>query len=199
VNSMVADTSREPVRCRVVGVSPVVIMLYSFPAPYLAIREYGETSTGIARAANEDPLFPTHPSGSEATACILIACAWEATQLLKTSAQSPTLGLYGLRTPPKSRIDGGVLMIAHTGSLVAIDRIRESMRITEKRGWVEKLAPFMAERYGEKGHRNAVECSVRAYRASGRVMGLADSLFGRYFPKAKMPKGLLLESRSAVR
>lgn len=190
---MAADTSREAflghAAARSVDPGVVVTMLYGFPASYVAIRDYGEIGPGIARAATSDPLFPSRHEGAEATACLLVAWAWEATRFMKASAPSPSLGIYALRPPPGAR--GSTAMIAHEASLAAIDRMRESMRFSVGRVWCERLAPFVAECRGEQGP------TPRVLEESFRVATLAAGLLERYFPSSGKFAGLLGSGHSA--
>lgn len=191
---MAADTTREAplghAAARAVDPGIVVTMLYGFPASYAAIRDYGEIAPGIARAATSDPLFPSRLEGAEATACLLVAWAWEATRFMKASAPSPSLGIYALRPPPGAR--GSVAMIAYEASLAAIDRMRESMMFSRGRAWHERLAPFVAECRGERGPTSAV------LEESLRVATLAAGLLDRYFSSTERPMRLLLAQDSAT-
>ena len=163
---------------RNVAPSVVVTMLYWFPVSYSAIRDFGEIGPAIAEASNTDPLFPNHLSGAEATACLLVAWAWEATRFMKNAAPSPSLGLYALR-PPRGT-SGSTVSIVKTASLVAIDRMREGMRLSEGRRWYERLAPFVAECRGKSGPTPDV------VRTSVEVMMLMESLLRRNFRAAPL-------------
>ncbi len=162
-------------------------MMYGFPSTFAAIRDYGEVGPGIARAATEDPLFPTRPEGAEATACLLVAWAWEATRFMKTAASSPSIGIYALRPPPGASAVSAT--IAFEASLVAIDRMRESMLFSRQRAWHERLAPFVAECRGEKGP------LPKVLEESLRVATLADSLLSQHYLTKSVSrfKALLLE------
>lgn len=182
----VVQSSTSP---RLVGVPKLTSILYSLPAPFVALRDYPEIASGMARAANSDPLFPHHPAGSEATACLLVAAAWHATRFVRTAARGRTLGLYGIRIPPNARVRASTVMLASSSSLVAVDRIRESLRRSEGMPWGRRLAPLVAE---QRGEREGAPASQAAELEGASMMMLAERLLSRYFPKARMPRGLLL-------
>lgn len=144
-----------------------------------AIRDYGEIGPAVATSATDDPLFPGSAAGAEATACMLVAWAWEATRFQKNAAPSPAMGLYALRPPRDARVRGDLLTVVRTASLVAIDRMRDGMRLTEGRAWYERIAPFVAECRGARGPtKDVVETSLR-------VSSLAETLLARHYLRKK--------------
>lgn len=113
---------------RPVGRNAVLRVLYRVGRG-VGWRYYAIVARGIADAANDDPIFPREPSGCEATACLLVALAWEATRLLPYAGIAPDgrRGLYRLRTPMNVD-DGRVVTDPWKASHVAVDLTRESLR-----------------------------------------------------------------------
>ncbi len=159
-------------------------MLYSFPCSPTVARTFSEIANAIANAANQDPLFPRHASGCEATVCLLVALAWQGSRFQKWIMRgNRNMGLFQIRIPEGQKVSSSVVMLPVTSAFVAIDRLRESFRKSEGQPLGERLAFFVAESSGEEARP-----SPRSTHTSRETMILADRLFLRYFPKARMPK-----------
>lgn len=139
---------------------------------------HGEISEAIARAANQDPLFPNRYDGCYRTAAILIALAWYGSRFQPTivTGNGQIFGLYGIR-PPKTDARGkpitsNILTNPHDASLIVIDLVRQSMMADKKRVWEERLFSYCD---GQK-HDSPMHQSLS-------VMLLADEITKNHFPK----------------
>ncbi len=168
------------------------VLYGAFPIHPAVARDYSEIAVGISSAANADPLFPRSPAGSEATACLLVALAWTSSQMRKgaISADGRSLGLYQLQIPKGQRVQSSLVILPHTGSLVAIDRIRSGFAESLRRPLAERLVSFMVRDQGRT--------EAKALPLSAQTMVLADRLLTRYFPRAKDHGGLRLLSSATA-
>lgn len=154
---------------------------------------YGEISQAIERAVNQDPIFPHHEAGSEATASILVALAWYESKFHKSviGDQGQSFGLFQIQ-PPTANVPGKLLLLPANATFIAIDLIRTSFRQCEGRPWVERLSWYIAS--------NNFVCKgaphpIIAKKSMDRLM-LAQQLFAQFFQKEneddgrKLPPGL---------
>jgi len=92
-----------------------------------------ECCDAIARASTVDPIFPDEPAGSEATAAILVAIAWEASRFSPYTRQGPFLGLFRMRPPVNPPVTADMFLLPHPAALHAVDLARTSMAICASR------------------------------------------------------------------
>jgi hypothetical protein len=104
------------------------------------VRRYPEIAQAIAYAANDDPLAPDDAWGSEATAAILIAYAWEKSRFDPHLVRGYRLGLFQIRPPIDPPVLANTLLLPRTAALVAVDLVRQSVDILHRRPWQERLA-----------------------------------------------------------
>lgn len=134
-------------KARPVSDAKVMKMLYTFNAPASEIRDFGEISTAIAKAATEDPIFPELEEGSEITAAMLVSLAWHESRFSRSAVgdQGRSFGLYQIQ-PGVHKIDSKLLTLPSSASYVAIDLMRQSVKwcFKNKRPWTHMLAWYAA-------------------------------------------------------
>lgn len=107
-------------------------------------ERFGLIAEGISGAANSDPLFPRDLGGSEATACVLVAIAWEGSRLQPyTRSVDHRYGLYRIRPPNYPRTSMSLYQHPRSCSSVAVDLVRESLRRSTRLPPGERLAWFL--------------------------------------------------------
>ncbi len=157
----------------------VIAMLYNLEPYGSHVPAYGEVSSAMAKAANEDPLFPQHEAGCEVTACILIALAYQASKF-HTSLIREGLGLYQI-LPPSPEIDGSLLLNPINASFIVLDLVRQSFRRCEDRPWFERLSWYVAP--------DAQPSHLTIKKSMERLI-LAQELFRKHFPNSPLPTKL---------
>lgn len=170
---------------RVVSEAAVSLMLYQLEGYGSNVTAYGEISFAIAKASNEDPLFPEHESGCEATACILVAMAWHGSKFHPNliGLGGRTFGLYQLR-PPTEEIDGSLMLTPINASFIALGLVRQSFQECEAMPWPERLTAFVTANGSEGASRHEI------VKKSMERLVLAHELFRRFFPAATLPNKL---------
>lgn len=168
---------------RAVTEAVVIAMLYQLEPYGSHVPAYGEIAASMVKASNEDPLFPEHESGSEATASILVALAWQESRfhpnVIGDSGKS--FGLYQIQ-PPTAKVDGSLLLLPMNASYIAVDLIRQSFRHCESRPWPERLSWYVAS--------NGCPTHPIIVKKSMERLILAQELFRKFFPKAVLPTTL---------
>lgn len=145
-------------------------------------REYPLIARGIADASTNDPLFPRELSGSEATAALLVAYAWDASRLLPYGRSGDHVGIYRIRPPSWPATRGSLLMDPRQASLVAVDLLRQSLERCRAMPTDHRLAWIL-----DLGHRVGIPPAAMT-RAdpivlgrSERIMKHAITIFDRHF------------------
>jgi len=167
----------------------VIAIMYALEPYGSYVPSYGETAAAITHASNDDPLFPQHEGGSEATATILIALAWYESKFHANviGDHGKSFGLFQIQ-PPTAKVDGSLLLLPRNAVFIAVDLIRTSFRQCEKRPWTERLSWYVASN-GSPDHPIIVKKSME------RLL-LAQELFRRHFPKSAMPPALPAKGES---
>ncbi len=139
-------------------------------------------STGISEAANADPLFPTELAGSEATACLLAAYAWELSRLWLYTRSAGRHGLYRLRPISYPRTVMNLYHDPRSSSAVAIDLMRESVARSSRSPGPDRLA-WMIELGDRPGAPPAdgSRASDKARRTSRSVLANAKRLLRSHY------------------
>ncbi len=164
---------------RTVSEATVIAMLYNLEPYGSHVPAYGEVASAMSKASNEDPLFPEHEAGCEATACILIALAYQASRF-HTSLIREGMGLYQI-LPPSPTIDGSLLLVPINASFIVIDLVRQSFRHCENRPWFERLSWYVSP---------GTEPNHLTVKKSMERLILAHELFRKHFPHSVLPTAL---------
>lgn len=168
---------------RAVTEAAIMTMLYALEPYGSHVPSYGETAAAIQHASNDDPLFPEHEAGSEATATILIALAYHETHFHPNliGDHGKSFGLFQIQ-PPTAKIDGSLLLVPRNATFIAVDLIRQSFQHCAARPWIERLSWYVASN-GCPDHPVIVKKSMER-------LVLAQELFRKYFPKSHLPLAL---------
>lgn len=177
---------------RLVSEVAVLAMLNNLEPYGSHVPAYGEISAAMAKASNEDPLFPQHEAGSEVTACILVALAHQESRFHPNviGDKGKSFGLYQIQ-PPTAKVDGSLLLIPVNASFVAVDLIRQSFSHCSARPWPERLSWYVASN-GCPSHPVIVKKSME------RLI-LAQELFRKHFPKSVLPTALPAKGETGKR
>ncbi len=161
----------------------VIAMLYNLEPYGSHVPAYGEIAAAMTKASNEDPLFPEHEAGSEATASILVALAYQESRFHPNviGDGGKSFGLYQIQ-PPTAKVDGSLLLVPMNASFIAIDLIRSSFRHCEARPWPERLSWYIAS--------NGCPTHPVIVKKSMERLILAQELFRKHFPKSALPSNL---------
>lgn len=163
----------------------LMAMLYHLEPNSPHVPRYGEIALAIEKASNQDPLFPQHEAGSEATAAILVSLAWHESRFHPNIVgdNGKSFGLFQIQ-PPTAKLQANVLLQPATASFIAIDLIRSSFSYCSDRPWVERLSWYIASGRGCRDpHPVVVKKSMQ------RLM-VAQQLFAKFFPHEKLPPAL---------
>lgn len=125
-----------------VSEATVINMILRLGGTAKARRDYPVIAQGIARAASNDPLFPAR-TGAQATACILVACAWTSSRLRPYVRNGNRIGLFQIRPPSFPKVSTDTLLHPGQAALIAIDLIRTSVQKMARRPWEERLAWYL--------------------------------------------------------
>ncbi len=168
---------------RLVSEAAVIAMLYNLEPYGSHVPAYGEVAAAMTKASNEDPLFPQHESGSEATACILVALAHQESRFHPNiiGDHGKSFGLYQIQ-PPTAKVDGSLLLIPVNASFIAVDLIRQSFSHCAARPWPERLSWCVAS--------NGCPTHPVIVKKSMERLILAQELFRKHFPKSDLPLAL---------
>lgn len=110
---------------RVVVAGSIVRVLQGYPLDARARHAVVTTAEGIARASNEDPLFPDTENGAAATAAILVAIAWLRSRVDPYSQDGAFVGLFRMRPTETPRITVNALLLPGSASRFAVDLVRQ--------------------------------------------------------------------------
>lgn len=168
---------------RLISEATVIAMLYNLEPYGSHVPAYGEIAAAVTKASNEDPLFPQHEAGCEATATILIAVAYNASRFHTSliGMQGQTFGLFQIR-PPNEKLNGSLLLMPLTAVFIAVDLIRQSFAACVDKPWPEKLTHFVLQ--NERADRFLVA------KKSMESLILAHELFRKHFPQSVLPTAL---------
>lgn len=168
---------------QLISQTTIMAMLYHLEPMGPYVPHYQEIATAVTKAANEQPLFPQHESGSQATAAILISLAWYESRFHTNVVgdNGKSFGLFQIQ-PPTAKVDGKLLLLPMNAAFIATDLVRESFRQCEKRPWTERLSWYVSSN-GCPKHPIIVKKSME------RLM-LAQQLFAKFFPKSELPPAL---------
>lgn len=157
----------------------VMSMLYALVPSGPHVPAYGEIAHAMTIASNNDPLFPHHEAGAEATVCILIAIARTESDFHPNAVgdNGQSLGLYQIQ-PPTANVDGKLLLVPINASHIAIDLVRTSFRECADRPWFERLAWYISSNTCKNKGRGVLRQSVEK-------MALATELFAKFFSQSK--------------
>jgi len=174
-----------PFIAEAVGQSSVISLLYHLESMGPHVGFYGEIALGISNASNQDPLFPAHEAGCEATACILAALAYSRSRFHQSlwSKHLGTMGLYQIQ-PPTVTVPAKMLLLPKDASYVALDLVRYSFRKLKNQPVRERLTLFYAAQGETK--------KVKAIQKGMEVMLSAEQLMGRFYPRRPNMKLLAL-------
>lgn len=166
---------------RAVAEPAVMAMLYALESSSPHVPKYGEIAMSIVKAANEDPLFPGHVAGAEATACILTALAWKESRFHANviGDNGHSFGLYQIQ-PPTSKTRGELLLLPVNASIIATGLIHQSFSECKNLPWTDRLSWYIASAGCKDPH------PVIRQKSRERLI-LAQQLFARFFPQATMP------------
>jgi hypothetical protein len=159
----------------------LAIMMKLVPAaPWMF--SFGETSTAISQAANDDPLFAGE-DGRHKTAAVLIALAYHESRFQPNVVgdSGHSFGLFQIQ-PPTAKVDASLLLLPRNAAYIAIDLIRTSFSVCRSQPQQEKLSWFAA---GGNG------CKIEGRKASKIRMSLADKIFKENRPASPplLPEG----------
>lgn len=171
-----------PYIARYVSEKIVISMLYFLAPNSPYIEKYGEISAAIAKAANEDPLFPHHGGGAEMTASILVALAYKESSFHQSviGDKGKSFGLFQIQLPTAGpRIKANILLQPMSASKVAVDLIRRSFQQCEHRNWYERLSWYVAS--------NGCPNHVIIVKKSAERLILAGELYKKFFPDQTVP------------
>ena len=140
------------------------------------VPNYGEISTAVAQAANQDPLFPGHHDGCRMTAAILVAMAYCASSFHPSliGARGAKLGIFQIHPPKTINITGNMLLSVSTACFVAIDLARTSMQTCADKPYEQRLAWLCSETSDPN--------TMQACKDSMRRMLLAADLYRAEWP-----------------
>lgn len=172
----------------------VMKMMHVFNAAATEIRDFGEISEAIARAATQDPIFPEIEEGARVTAAMLVALAWHESRFRRSAVgdQGRSFGLYQIQ-PGVHKVDSKMLTLPSSASFVAIDLMRQSVKwcFTNKRPWTHILAWYAASSDAGARHPKIVQQSIARMETMAKVYKLA---FGEP-EKEAMTEKLLVAKR----
>ena len=179
---------------KAVSNAAIMAMLYQLEPMSPHVPRYGEVARAIEKASNQDPLFPHHEAGSQATAAILVALAWHETRFHPNLVgdNGKSFGLFQIQ-PPTAKLTANILLQPLTAAFIAIDLIRTSFAHCHDRPWTERLSWYIASGNGCRDPHPVV-----VKKSMSRLM-MAENLFRKHFPQQKLPAGLPPKGESYTR
>lgn len=123
-----------------VAPSQLIPVFYSWAGSYE--RSFPEVADAICHASNVDPIFRGENLGACATACILVAEAYERSKFepYMVRENGRRLGILQLPRPSRPNIGVDTLVRPKMNCLVGVDLIRRSFENCHKLKWEARLA-----------------------------------------------------------
>lgn len=141
-------------------------------APERLLESYPETASAMAEAADRDPLF-SGVSGKKQTVALLVAIADHESSFRQRveGDHGKSLGLFQIQ-PPTANRDAEELFSPTISSRVAIELVRQSMRICRDRPLEERLSWYAGGGPTCPDHPRALVASRQMFSLAKRVLAL---------------------------